>query len=79
MLFDSAEDASELENHADRPEIQDARENGQGEAIRYSETLAEQTFYYAERLEDGKILRVARTTDSVFMTCSPVLPFWEFW
>lgn len=68
VLFDSAEDASELENHADRPEIQDARENGQGEAIRYSETLAEQTFYYAERLEDGKILRVARTTDSVFMT-----------
>ena len=68
VLFDSAEDAGDLENHSDRPEIVDAMEKGQGEAIRYSETLAEQTFYYAEQLSDGTILRVARTTDSVFMT-----------
>lgn len=33
--------------------------------LRYSETLAKQTFYYAILLEDGKILRVSRSIDSV--------------
>ena len=42
------------------------RENGSCEMVRYSETLSRQTFYYAVRLDNGEILRVARTTDSVF-------------
>ena len=36
--------------------------------VRISETLSEQTFYYAVELEDGKILRVGKTTDSVLKT-----------
>lgn len=68
VLYDSVEDAAEMENHSDRPEVVEAMKTGQGEAVRYSETLAQQTFYYAERLSDGTVLRVARTTDSVFMT-----------
>ena len=36
--------------------------------VRISETLSEQTFYYAVELEDGKILRVGKTTDSVLTT-----------
>lgn len=68
VIFDSVEDAADMENHANRPEIVEALKTGHGEAIRYSETLAEQTFYYAERLSDGTVLRVARITDSVFMT-----------
>ena len=43
-------------------------ESGQGEIVRYSETLARQTFYYAVKLSDGRILRLAKTTDSVFHT-----------
>ena len=42
--------------------------NGQGEIVRYSETLSHQTFYYAVKLNDGRILRLAKTTDSVFHT-----------
>lgn len=68
VLFDSMADPEELSNHNDRPELIKARESGQGESVRLSETLSEQTFYYAVRLEDGKILRVGRTTDSVFLT-----------
>lgn len=65
VLFDSAEDAESMENHADRPEFQEALEKGAGEILRYSDTLSKQTFYYALRLENGDVLRVARTTDTV--------------
>ena len=45
-----------------------AREKGSGAVVRFSETLSEQTFYYAVKLDSGNILRVAKTTDSVFHT-----------
>lgn len=65
VVYDSLEDASLLENHNDRPEVQEARKKGTGEMIRYSQTLAKQTFYYAVQMENGQILRMARTMDSV--------------
>ena len=65
VLYDSLEDASTMGNHNDRPEVREAEKDGSGEMLRYSETLAKQTFYYAVRLEDGKILRVSRSIDSV--------------
>ena len=68
VLYDSEEDPAAMENHAGRPEFIEARENGSCEMIRYSETLSQQTFYCAVRLDNGKILRIARTTDSVFKT-----------
>lgn len=68
VIFDSEADPSELENHANRPEYIEAVRNGTGEKVRYSETLSKQTFYYAVKLDDGKILRIAKTTDSVFLT-----------
>ena len=68
VLYDSEADASLLPNHSDRPEFIQAMESGQGEIVRYSETLARQTFYYAVKLSDGRILRLAKTTDSVFHT-----------
>lgn len=68
VLYDSEADPQELSNHSDRPEFIQARTEGEGEKVRFSETLSEQTFYYAVRLENGDILRVARTTESVFLT-----------
>lgn len=68
VLFDSEKSPSELENHSDRPEVIQAMKEGYGEQVRFSSTFSTQTFYYALRLEDGKILRVAKTTDSVFHT-----------
>ncbi|MDO5135405.1 MAG: ATP-binding protein [Eubacteriales bacterium] len=68
VIFDSEAEAKQLPNHGHRPEFVQAMEEGHGEKIRYSETLSEQTFYYALRLENGYILRVAKTTDSVFRT-----------
>lgn len=68
VIFDSEADPSEMENHSSRPEFIQAAGNGYGEKVRYSETLSKQTFYYAVKLSNGKILRVAKTTDSVFLT-----------
>lgn len=68
VLFDTMASADSMENHKDRPEVVKALSDGYGENVRFSETLSEQTFYYALRLESGDILRVARTTDSVFFT-----------
>ncbi|MGN0157719.1 MAG: ATP-binding protein [Brotaphodocola sp.] len=64
VLYDSFADRESLENHKDRPEIQQVLKQGRGESTRYSNTLAEQTYYYASRLSDGTIIRVASTMKS---------------
>ena len=68
VQYDSEEDSATMGNHKDRPEVKQAMEEGEGETIRFSETLSKKTFYYALRLDDGRLVRVAKTTDSVFQT-----------
>ena len=68
VLFDTDEYAARMENHNARPEIQQARSRGDGEAERYSDTLQKKNFYYAIRLDNDQILRVALATDSVYST-----------
>jgi len=65
VKYDSAEDASDMENHSGRKEIRDALQNGTGESRRYSATLSEETFYYARKLSNGMILRISVTQNSV--------------
>ena len=65
VLADTKADAEELENHADRKEIADALKSGKGTSSRYSDTLMQKTLYYAEKLDDGTILRVSTTQNSV--------------
>ena len=67
VLADTKAIVEELENHADRKEIKDALEKGSGTSSRHSETLMQKTLYYAEKLEDGTVLRVATTQNSVFV------------
>ena len=68
VLFDSIENPEEMENHSNRPEFIEAEKQGSGEMVRYSDTLSKQTFYYAVKLTDDQVLRVARTTDSLLVT-----------
>lgn len=67
VLADTEADAEELGNHADRKEIKAAVENGSGMSSRYSDTLMQKTLYYAEKLDDGTILRVSTTQSSVII------------
>ena len=74
-LYDNRTNASEMENHAVRPEIAAAEKNGTGEDNRLSETFAKQTFYYAVRLKNGDVLRISATADSVFGALSNASPW----
>lgn len=67
VLADSIENASSMESHADRPEFKEALESGQGSTIRKSATIDKNTYYYAIRLDNGNVLRVAVTSESVSM------------
>lgn len=61
VLYDSVVDESQMENHGDREEVQEAMRTGSGESSRYSTTLAERTENYALRLQDGSVLRLSTT------------------
>lgn len=65
VLYDSRADRNEMENHGQRPEIQTALREGDATAIRYSSTLSMHTFYYAERLSDGNVLRIGKNSESI--------------
>lgn len=76
VLYDDEADAGSLPNHADRPEIRAAMETGEGEIVRTSSTFNMNTFYYALRLDNGTVLRLAvdaRSLTSVFLAAVPVL------
>ena len=74
VLFDNMADAATMENHKDRPEVQMAFASGSGRESRMSDTLSEQTFYYALRLNDGSVIRVANTTKSALAGSMAMLP-----
>ncbi len=74
VIYESAADADQMSNHSNRPEIIEAKKTGTGEAVRYSSTLENDTFYYAVLLDDGNILRVSRQTHSIMALFLGVLP-----
>ena len=74
VLYDSAASIYGLENHAERPEIQDAIKNGAGSDTRLSDTLKTETYYYAIKLSDGRILRLAIEVKSNLTTFIDLLP-----
>lgn len=75
VLYDSFADSESLENHMGRPEVAQAMEKGRGQSTRTSDTLAEQTYYYASRLNDGTVIRVASTTRSGLATMMGTIPW----
>ena len=73
VLFDNEADAASMENHLDREEVRQALETGAGTGSRVSRTLSRETFYYAIRLTDGSVLRLAATQRSVWILLMGVL------
>ncbi len=60
VVFDSRTDASELENHGDRPEVVQALAEGTGSDIRKSDTLGADMMYFAYRSDELQlVVRVA--------------------
>lgn len=58
VLGDSQAETAEMENHAERPEVRDARQTGSGEDVRQSQTTGERQMYRARAVQaaDGATL-----------------------
>lgn len=67
VLYDTQSNGESMENHGDRQEIQEALLNREGKSSRYSTTLLERTLYYAQRLEDGSVLRISVSGATVWV------------
>ena len=74
VLYDSDVDANVMDNHAERPEISDAYASGEGYTIRESDTLSQNTYYYAILLDNGGVLRVAKEANSILSIFATSLP-----
>jgi two-component system, OmpR family, phosphate regulon sensor histidine kinase PhoR len=57
VIVDSETKTSEMESHLNRPEIQEVRIKGHGEAIRFSHTLGVDMFYVASPVMNGSELK----------------------
>ncbi len=66
---DSVEDPARMDNHADRPEVREAKKGGTGASLRFSDTLRQPQMYVAVPLrKDGAeigVVRAAFTVDSI--------------
>lgn len=67
VLYDSSSDSLSMENHLEREEIREALETGHGESTRYSSTLTERSLYCAHRLNDGSVIRLSVSHESVIL------------
>jgi two-component system phosphate regulon sensor histidine kinase PhoR len=74
VLGDTDANQEHMENHAARPEIQEAIKSGEGVDVRTSETLEDNTYYYAVKLEDGTVLRVSEAAQSTWKLVFSALP-----
>ena len=70
VAFDTNASIGELDNHGRRPEIQEALQNGEGEIMRRSATMKKTVFYFALRLDNGQVLRVAKESGNVWSMLS---------
>ncbi len=74
VIFDNFADIDKMENHGKRPEVEQALKTGAGDDKRLSGTLREDSYYYAVRLNDGRVLRLAMTSKSLAMFLHNFLP-----
>ncbi len=74
VIYDNFENQENLDNHSNRPEVQDAFNNGHGETTRFSKTLGEKTYYYATPINNDTVLRVSKTTNAIFSIFKTIFP-----
>lgn len=74
VVYENYANAEEMENHGKRPEVSQAFDEGEGQAVRKSSTMKKNLFYYAVQLEDGNILRVSKEADSMWSIFEEAFP-----
>lgn len=76
VVYDTAIDSANLENHLDREEVKEALKKGSGSSSRFSKTLTQHTLYQSVVLQNGQILRISVSQLSVlaiFIGMSPAI------
>ena len=73
VIYDNYAKIDEMENHSDRVEVKAAIKEGSGEVVRASDTIGKETYYYALKVNDTYILRVANDNTSVIGVLGSVL------
>ena len=74
VLGDTDANQDYMESHAMRPEFMEAVQTGEGIDVRKSETLEDNTYYYAVKLSDGTVLRVSEAAQSTWKLIFSALP-----
>ncbi|MBC3537294.1 sensor histidine kinase [Megasphaera hominis] len=74
ILYESDYDQEAMENHLERPEVQEAIKEGKGSSVRMSSTLEKTLYYKAVRLDNGTILRLSLERRSLYMHFLSLLP-----
>jgi len=64
-ICDNYADVKDMGNHKNRPEIKAAFADGEGKAVRNSQTMGKSAFYYAVRLDNGDVLRISKEVSSM--------------
>ena len=67
IIYDNEADPASMDNHSDREEVTEAFETGYGESSRFSATLDKKCLYTAKLLDNGNVLRLSSSQDSVWM------------
>ena len=75
VLADTNADPAAMENHGNREEISEAFAFGSGESSRYSSTLTEKTIYRAVLLDNGYVLRVSVSQETVLSLITGIVPW----
>lgn len=76
VVFDNFGDTVSMENHAERKEVKEAMNGSLGQDVRVSKTLGKDTYYFAKTMKDGKIIRLAKQSESMlsqFMKTVPLI------
>ncbi|MCL1849326.1 MAG: ATP-binding protein [Clostridiales bacterium] len=75
VFYDDRADVAGMENHLDRQEVQEALRFGNGTSRRFSVTTGNETFYYAQKLTDNRILRTSITVNIIQATLKEMIPW----
>ena len=66
VIGESGRDPLQVENHLNRPEVQQALRDGEGSAVRFSDTVRQRLYYLALRIDDqGQPIGVVRLASSI--------------
>lgn len=74
VLYDDDLNIATMPSHVDREEFREALDTGIGESRRFSDTLGQETYYFAVKLKSGAVLRVAKTIGSIWSMFVDAIP-----